>query len=157
MSGLSPSMRVIHSFRAQNKVERVSPLDPGISRGVTDLYPSPGYTHPVTRAIEVSHSHPACKAEFWPNSFFGRSHCWSVYVHFLTSIIVFNPWAAGVSATTHSSQTRPAPSTRRWWCATPRSPSRFEAMQVNAESEPVFKKFSGILIIWVLFLPDNFW
>ena len=28
----------------------------------TDLYPSRGYTHPVTRAIEVSHA--TCKAEF---------------------------------------------------------------------------------------------
>ena len=50
------------SFRAQNKAELLSPVDPGISRGVTDLYPSRGYTHPVTRAIEVSHA--ACKAEF---------------------------------------------------------------------------------------------
>ena len=52
----------LYSFRAQNKVERRSPVDPGISRGVTDMYPSRGYTHPVGRAIEVSHV--ACKAEF---------------------------------------------------------------------------------------------
>ena len=45
-----------YSFREQNKVERVSPVDPDISSGVTDLYPSRGYTHPVTRAIEVSHT-----------------------------------------------------------------------------------------------------
>ena len=52
----------LYSFRAHNKAESLSPVDPGISRGVTDLYPSRGYTHPVTRAIEVSHA--ACKAEF---------------------------------------------------------------------------------------------
>ena len=33
-------MRVIYSFRAQNKDERLSSVYPGISRGVTDLYPS---------------------------------------------------------------------------------------------------------------------
>ena len=33
-----------------------------VSRGVTDLHPSRGCTHPVTRAIEVSHA--ACRAEF---------------------------------------------------------------------------------------------
>ena len=53
----------LYSFRAQNKVERLGPVGPGISRGVTDLYPSRGYTHPVAHAIEVSHA--ACKAEFW--------------------------------------------------------------------------------------------
>ena len=46
----------LYSFRAQNKAELLSPVDPGISRGVTDLHPSRGYTHPVTRAIEVSHA-----------------------------------------------------------------------------------------------------
>ena len=64
---LSPSTRVIYSFRAQNKAERVSPVDPGISRGVTDLYTFRRYTHPVTRAIEVSHA--ACKAQFRSKSF----------------------------------------------------------------------------------------
>ena len=49
-------------FGAQNRAERVSPVDPGISRGVTDLYASRGNTHPVTRAIEVSHAD--CEAEF---------------------------------------------------------------------------------------------
>ena len=36
-----------------------------ISREVTDLYPSRGYTHPVTRAIEVSHAarKPSCDQE----------------------------------------------------------------------------------------------
>ena len=53
----------LYSFRAQNKAARLSPVDPGISRGgVTDLYPSRGYAHPVTRAIQVSNI--ACKAEF---------------------------------------------------------------------------------------------
>ena len=56
---------LLPSFRAQNDAERViecaSPVDPGIGRGVAGLYPSRGYTHPVTRAIEVSHA--ACKAE----------------------------------------------------------------------------------------------
>ena len=58
-----PSQCGLYSFRAQNKAVCLSPVDPGISRGVTDLYPSRGYTHPVARAIEVSHA--ACKAEFW--------------------------------------------------------------------------------------------
>ena len=52
----------LYSFRGQNKVERLSPVDPGISKGITDLYPSRGYTHSVTRAIGVSHA--ACKTEF---------------------------------------------------------------------------------------------
>ena len=52
----------LYTFRAQNKAERLSVLDPGISRGVVNLYPSRGYTHPVKRAIEVSHA--ACKYEF---------------------------------------------------------------------------------------------
>ena len=32
----------LYSFRAQNKVERISRVGPGVSREVTDLYPSPG-------------------------------------------------------------------------------------------------------------------
>ena len=57
-----PPQYGLYSVREKNKAERVtsSPVDPGISRGVTDLYPSRGHTHPVTRAIEVSHA--ACKA-----------------------------------------------------------------------------------------------
>ena len=50
------------SLFAQNKAERLSVVDPGISRGVADLYPPRGYTHPVTRAIEVSQA--AWNAEF---------------------------------------------------------------------------------------------
>ena len=57
-----PPQYGLYSFRAHNKAERLSPLDPGISGGVTDLHPSRGYTHPVIRAVEVSHA--ACKAEF---------------------------------------------------------------------------------------------
>ena len=52
----------IYSFRAQNKAARLSPVDPGISRGVTDLHPSRRYRNPVTRAIDVSHA--ARKAGF---------------------------------------------------------------------------------------------
>ena len=48
-----------YSFRVQNKAEGLSPVDLGISRGVTKLYASRGYTHPVTRAIEVSQKHSA--------------------------------------------------------------------------------------------------
>ena len=55
-------MRVLQFPCAEQKAERLSPVDPGISRGVIDLHPSRGYTHPVIRAIEVSHA--ACKAEF---------------------------------------------------------------------------------------------
>ena len=36
---------LLHNLRAQNKAERLSPVDRGISRGVTDLHPSPEYTH----------------------------------------------------------------------------------------------------------------
>ena len=53
-------MRVIY-FRAQNKADVVGPVDHGISRGVTDLYPPREYA-PVIQAIEVSHL--ACKAGF---------------------------------------------------------------------------------------------
>ena len=67
-----PSQCGLYSFRAHNKAKRVSPVDPGISRGVTDLYPSRGYTHPVTRAIEVL-PNAACKLSFDQTSFF-----WSI-------------------------------------------------------------------------------
>ena len=40
---ICPPQCGLYSFRAQNKAERLSPVDPGISRGVTDLYPSRGY------------------------------------------------------------------------------------------------------------------
>ena len=43
MSGFVP-LNAGYSFRAQNNVECLSPVDPGISRGITDLYPSRGYT-----------------------------------------------------------------------------------------------------------------
>ena len=57
----------LYSVRAQNKPECLSPpVDPDISKAVTDLYPSRGST-PVARAIEVSHA--ACKAEFGRKSF----------------------------------------------------------------------------------------
>ena len=63
-----PVFAPFNAVRAQNKAERViecvSPLDPAIRRGVTDLYPSRGYTHTVTRAIEVSHT--ACKNDQKP-------------------------------------------------------------------------------------------
>ena len=70
----------LYSVRAQNKVERLSPVDPGISRGVNDLYPPRGYTHPMTRAIEVSHA--ACKSEVWWENFIGRSDSRSGLLHF---------------------------------------------------------------------------
>ena len=57
---MPPSMRVIQ-VRAQNKAERLSRVDRDLSTGVTDPYPSRGYTHPVTRTVEVSHA--ACKVE----------------------------------------------------------------------------------------------
>ena len=72
----------LYSFRAQNKAGRLCPVDPGISRRVTDLYPPRGYTHPVTRAIEVSHS-----LQSWVliKFLFGSSHThsWSAFFHFL--------------------------------------------------------------------------
>ena len=39
----------LYSFRAHTDAERLSSADPGISRGLTDLYPSRGYTHHDTR------------------------------------------------------------------------------------------------------------
>ena len=59
---LCPPQCGLYSFRAYNETERLSPVDLGISRGVTDLHRSRGYAHPVTRAIEISHA--ASKAEF---------------------------------------------------------------------------------------------
>ena len=41
---------------------QLSPVDHGISRGVTDLCPSRRYTNTLTRAIEASHA--TYKAEF---------------------------------------------------------------------------------------------
>ena len=52
---LSPS-RGLYSFRAQDKAERLSPVGPGISRGVTDLYPSRGYTPRNTRDRSIARS-----------------------------------------------------------------------------------------------------
>ena len=42
----------LYSFRAQNKVERLSPVDPAISSGVADLYPSRGFTHPENARLK---------------------------------------------------------------------------------------------------------
>ena len=40
MSGFVPLDAGLYSMRAQNKAERPSPpVDPGTSRGVTDVYP----------------------------------------------------------------------------------------------------------------------
>ena len=72
-----PPQRGLYSFHAQNKVERLSPLDPAISRGVTDLYPSRRYTPPVKCAIEVSHA--ACKTWVLIKNLFCRSQSPSVY------------------------------------------------------------------------------
>lgn len=44
-----PQCGLYSSFRAHNKAARLSPVDPGISRGGIDLYSSRGYAHPVTR------------------------------------------------------------------------------------------------------------
>ena len=46
----------ILSFRAQDKAERLSPVDPGLSRGVTDLYPSRGYTPRNVRDRSITRS-----------------------------------------------------------------------------------------------------
>ena len=46
----------LYSFRAQDKAERPSPDDPGISTGVTDLYPSRGYTPRNTRDRSITRS-----------------------------------------------------------------------------------------------------
>ena len=51
----------LYNFRVQSEAECLRPVDPGLRRGVTDLYPSRGYTNPVTRAIEMSPA--ACKDE----------------------------------------------------------------------------------------------
>ena len=52
----------LDSVREQNKAERVtsSPVDPGISRGVTDLYPSRGYTPRNTRDRSIPRSLQSC-------------------------------------------------------------------------------------------------
>ena len=52
---LSPSCG-LHSSRAQDKAERLSPVDPGISRGVTDLHPSQGHTPRNTRDRSITRS-----------------------------------------------------------------------------------------------------
>ena len=46
----------LYSFRAQDKAERLSPVDPGIIRGVTYLYPSRGYTPRNTRDRSITRS-----------------------------------------------------------------------------------------------------
>ena len=85
----------IASVRRVRLNERLCPVDPGISRGVTDLCPSRvGYAQPVTRAIEVSH--PACKDDFDENLFlFGESHhhSSSVCFHLNTYFEVYGMYA----------------------------------------------------------------
>ena len=73
---LSPSMRVtwyeVYSFRAQNKAERHSPVDPGINREVTDLYPSRAsrvYTPRGTRDRSILISTQLAKLSFDRESF----------------------------------------------------------------------------------------
>ena len=57
------------------------PVDPCINKGLTDLYPSGGYTHPVTCAIELSHS--ACtRLSFDQKSFLSFSQQLIVFFHF---------------------------------------------------------------------------
>ena len=57
----------LYCFCAQKEAERLSPVDHGISRGLTDLYPSRGYTHPVTRImIGVSHADANLKFDQTP-------------------------------------------------------------------------------------------
>ena len=72
--------QVIQSPRAETRLNVSSPVDPGIGRGVMDLYPSRGYTHPVTRAIEY-HTQLA-KLTFDQKFLFGRSHTHSSTVCF---------------------------------------------------------------------------
>ena len=80
----------LYSFRAQNQVERLSYVDNGISRGVTDLYPSRGGTHPVTGAIAVPHTQLA-KPSF-DQKLFGRSHSWCVLVFLMYFNIHTDSW-----------------------------------------------------------------
>ena len=56
MSGFFPSQCGLYSFRAQDKAGRLSPVDPGISRGVTYLYPSRGHTPRNTRDRGITRS-----------------------------------------------------------------------------------------------------
>ena len=51
-----PPQGGLHSFRVQNKVERLSVVDSGISRGVTDPHPSRGYTPRNTRDRSITRS-----------------------------------------------------------------------------------------------------
>ena len=54
MSGIvSPNAGYTVSVRRTN-IERLGPVDPGISTGVTDLYPSRGHTHRVHARSKVS-------------------------------------------------------------------------------------------------------
>ena len=52
---MSPS-RGLSSFRTQDKAGLLSPVDPGISRGVTDLYPSLWDTPRNTRDRSITRS-----------------------------------------------------------------------------------------------------
>ena len=51
-----PPQCELYSFRAQNKAERLSSVDLGISRGATDLYPSRWYTPRNTRDRGITRS-----------------------------------------------------------------------------------------------------
>ena len=71
----------LYSVRAQNKAERRSPVDPGISRGATDLYPSRWYTPRNTRDRGITRSlqnRILIKNPFWSFSS-SSSHTAQVY------------------------------------------------------------------------------
>ena len=75
MSGLVP-LNAGHSFRAQNNVERLSPVDPGISRVVTYLYPSRGYTPHNTRDRRITQ---VAKLSFDQKPFWSISQMKSIF------------------------------------------------------------------------------
>ena len=53
MSVFAPPKRRLYCLRAQNKVKRVSSVGPGISRGITGLYPSRGYSYGAVLCCDV--------------------------------------------------------------------------------------------------------
>ena len=77
--GFRPGQRGLYSFRAQNKAGRLSPVDPGIGRRVTDLNPTRGCSHAVTRATEVAKIKSV-------NSLFGRCITDEVYYFYSKNV-----------------------------------------------------------------------
>ena len=82
----------LYRFRVQNKTERLSPVDPGISRGVIDVSPSRGYTPRNTCHRSITDHTQLAKLSFDRKSFLVHlTHTAQVYSRFFKYIFSMTP------------------------------------------------------------------